>query len=128
VRTVVRWDEAKAARGVDRLRTVAREAAMQCRRARLPAVDDVVGLPEVARRPAVVVADRIGSPAFALVPPADGEWTVVVGPEGGLAPDDLEHLSGRPRVSFGKYVLRAGTSPVAAVAVLTDRIAQMRRA
>jgi 16S rRNA (uracil1498-N3)-methyltransferase len=127
-RTVVRWDAAKAAQVVSRLRIVAREAAMQCRRAHLPVVDDLAGFDAIEARSALVVADRTGSPAFELAPPAGPEWTVLVGPEGGLAPDEMERLADRPRLALAKYVLRAGTAPVAAVAVLADRIAQMGRA
>ncbi len=127
-RTVVRWDAAKAEQAVARLRMVAREAAMQCRRARIPAVDELVDLEAVAARDAVVVADRTGCRAFELDPPTLGDWTVVVGPEGGLAPNERERLADRPRLALAASVLRAVTAPIAAVAVLSDRIVQMGRA
>lgn len=127
-RTVVRWDATKAAQAVARLRAVAREAAMQSRRARIPEVEAVVDFDTVAARDGLVVADRTGCRAFELAPPALGAWTVVVGPEGGLAPTELERLADRPRLTLADSVLRAGTAPIAAVAVLADRIAQMRRA
>jgi len=47
-RSVVRWEEDRAAKSVERLRRVVREAASQCRRARLPEVTDVCRLDEVA--------------------------------------------------------------------------------
>ena len=40
-RSVVRWDDAKAAKNVVRLRRIAREAAMQSRRSWLPVLDDI---------------------------------------------------------------------------------------
>jgi len=46
-RSVVRWDAAKAATRADRLRAVAREAAMQSRRAWLPVVSDPVTFGEM---------------------------------------------------------------------------------
>jgi 16S rRNA (uracil1498-N3)-methyltransferase len=122
-RTVVRWDGDRAARAVAKLRAVAREAAMQCRRATLPVVDGPLPLADIVTRADVVVADRSGSAAHSLAPPRRGEWTVVVGPEGGLAPSELDLLSGVARLSLGRYVLRAATAPVAAVAMLSDRIA-----
>ncbi len=127
-RTVVRWDATRAAQAVARLRTVAREAAMQCRRARIPEVEELVDLDAVAHLDGLVIADRTGRRAFELEPPALGSWTVVVGPEGGLAPNELARLAGRPRLALAQSVLRAGTAPIAAVAVLADRIAQMGRA
>ena len=118
-RMVVRWDETRARRVVERLRTVAREAAMQSRRARLPEVDDVTDLASLVGRPDLVVADRDGVPAAELPRPArGGQWTVLVGPEGGLAPHELEAFAAHPRLTLGRHVLRAATAPVAAVAVL----------
>ena len=49
-RGVVRWDGERGAKHLDRLRRVAREAAMQCRRARIPEVDATVD-PDGAGRP-----------------------------------------------------------------------------
>jgi 16S rRNA (uracil1498-N3)-methyltransferase len=125
-RTVVRWDAHKSARAIVRLTAVARAAAMQSRRSRLPIVDSVSPLPAVAGRPAVVVADRTGAHAFDLEPPAGGDWSVVIGPEGGLGPRDWEALADCPRLALSEHVLRAGTAPVAAAAVLTTRLAQTK--
>ncbi len=118
VRTVVRWDRARAERAVTRLRSVAREAAMQSRRPRIPVVDDPVELPELVQVAGLLVAAREGSSPAQLETPNSG-WTVLVGPEGGLAPEELEILAGTPKVALGAYVLRAATAPIAAVAVLT---------
>ena len=40
--------------------------------------------------PACVIADRSGLPASALADPGPAGWTVLVGPEGGFDPADLE--------------------------------------
>jgi 16S rRNA (uracil1498-N3)-methyltransferase len=127
-RTVVRWDAARAGRAVTRLRAVAREAAMQSRRARVPDVDDVVDLLALAGRPDLVVADREGVAAAMLPRPAPGagvEWTALTGPEGGLAPEELAALSASPRLRLGPHVLRAATAPVAAVAVLVGETSRL---
>jgi 16S rRNA (uracil1498-N3)-methyltransferase len=125
-RTVVRWDPARARRVVERLRTVAREAAMQSRRARVPEVDDVADLATLAGRRDLVLADRDGVPAAALPRPrGGGEWTVLVGPEGGLAPEELDALAAHPRLTLGPHVLRAATAPVVAVAVLVGETARL---
>jgi 16S rRNA (uracil1498-N3)-methyltransferase len=126
-RSVVRWDPARAAQAVARLRTVVREAAMQSRRAHIPAVDEPSQLAEVVARPAVVVADRGGEPAGALAPPDRGEWTVVVGPEGGFSAAERAAFGACPRLGLGPHVLRAATAPVAAVAVLVERAAAPAR-
>jgi 16S rRNA (uracil1498-N3)-methyltransferase len=119
-RAVVRWDEARGAAAVGRLRSVAREAGMQSRRARLPEVDDVVDLEALVGMPGLVIADRDGNPAAALGAPGPDGWTVLVGPEGGLAPEELASLAGVPTLGLGPHVLRAATAPVAAAAVLLE--------
>jgi 16S rRNA (uracil1498-N3)-methyltransferase len=120
-RSVVRWDDAQAARGLERLRAAAREAAAQSRRARLPEITPVSDLDTVASRPDVLVADRAGAPAGALgAPGSEAGWTVVVGPEGGLDPDELARLGDKPRLGLGPFVLKAETAPIAAVAVMHE--------
>jgi 16S rRNA (uracil1498-N3)-methyltransferase len=120
-RSVARWDGPRASAGLARLRAVAREAAAQCRRARVPDVGPLVDVAGLARRPGVVVADRTGVPAAALDAPDGGEWTLVVGPEGGFDPGEDAALVGVPRLRVGHHVLRAETAPIAACAVLIAR-------
>jgi 16S rRNA (uracil1498-N3)-methyltransferase len=118
-RSVVRWDAARAAAAQTRLATIVREAAAQCRRARLPDVRPVVDLREFSVRRGLVLADRDGVSAAALEPPGPAGWTVLVGPEGGFAPDEQAGLgTGVARLTLGPHVLRAETAPVAAAAVL----------
>jgi 16S rRNA (uracil1498-N3)-methyltransferase len=140
-RCVVRWDAAQAGRARERLQVAAREAAMQSRRARLPGIEPVVDLDDLltagratSGQPmsglpvsGLVVADRTGGPVADLVEPAAGTWTVVVGPEGGLEPAELEALAGVPRLGLGPHILRAETAPIAAVALLLSRSHQMFR-
>ena len=113
-RSVVRWDEAKAARNLDRLRRVAREAAMQSRRRWLPEVEAVQPFAEVALRPGVGLADG-GDDAL---PPDLTRWpTLLVGPEGGWS--EAERAAGEGRlVRLGPHVFRAETAAVAAGTVL----------
>ena len=125
-RTVVRWDARKAAHNIARLERIAREAAMQSRQVRIPIVDGIETVAEVATRRDVVVGDRAGDRAFTLQPPERGEWTLLVGPEGGFTSEEDSLLADQPRLTLANTVLRAGTAPVAGVAVLAERIAQMR--
>jgi 16S rRNA (uracil1498-N3)-methyltransferase len=120
-RCVVRWDATQAERAVSRLRTVAREAAAQCRRARLPEIAEVADLADFADRPDVVVADRTGGSIDDLPPASRGNWTVVVGPEGGLDSGELEAFARARKLSLGPHILRAETAPIAAVSVLVSR-------
>jgi 16S rRNA (uracil1498-N3)-methyltransferase len=148
-RCVVRWDRAQADRAVERLRTIAREAAAQSRRARLPEVSAVADFGDLLNHPGLVIADRAGQsapalfPAFAPITPKNtgldpieqldakgrsrseavsvtAEWLIAVGPEGGFDPSELEATRGSPRLSLGPHVLRAETAPIAAVALMVD--------
>ena len=120
-RSVVRWDAAKAAAAQQRYSTVAREAAMQCRRSRLPVVAPVAELADLAGRPGLVVASADGDPAEALDLPPGNMWTVVVGPEGGFEPGEVEALRPAGRLSLSPYVLRAVTAPLVAASLLVAR-------
>jgi 16S rRNA (uracil1498-N3)-methyltransferase len=120
-RSVPRWGNDRAGGAVDRLRRIAREAAAQCRRARLPDVDGVRPVTELRGRPGLVVADPAGDDVARLAPPSGGAWLLVVGPKGGLEPDELESLGAPARLRLGPHVLRAETAAIAGAAVLTTR-------
>jgi len=118
-RSVVSWRGDRADAAVARLARVAREASMQCRRARVPHIEPM-RLSVLAGRPGLVIADRVGVDAGRLPPPGPDGWLLVVGPEGGLDPDELDRLVG-PRLAVGPHVLRAETAAIAAAAALTGQ-------
>ncbi len=109
-RAVVRWDPARSERNTDRLRRIAREAAMQCRRVRLPEVAPLTTFAAAAARDGATLLDRGGAP-----PSLRHGW-VLVGPEGGWS--DGERRLDLPRMALAETVLRAETAAVAAAAVL----------
>lgn len=111
-RSVVRWDDAKAQRNLARLRTVAREAAMQSRRAWLPEVAPLGSFAEVAAVPGAALADPDGEAPDPAVTPV-----VLVGPEGGWSA--TERTPGARLVRLGPTVLRAETAAVAAGVLLS---------
>jgi 16S rRNA (uracil1498-N3)-methyltransferase len=112
-RSVVRWDTDKAMRNAERLRRVAREAVMQCRRAWMPQVESIQTFSALAARPGVALADRGGKPLGLDTP------TVMIGPEGGWDPE--EAATDVPRVALSDAVLRAETAAIAAAALLAAR-------
>jgi len=119
-RSVPRWDPDRAAAGVARLRRIAREAAIQCRRARLPQVDAPQPVTTLRGVTGTVVADPAGDDVARLPAPPGGEWVLVVGPEGGFEPGELAELDS-VRLRLGPHVLRAETAAIAGAAVLTTR-------
>ncbi len=109
-RSVVRWDEARAAKAAARLRQVVRSAAAQCHRPWLPEVAAVADLAGLVAADGVAVAERGAGPLPAAC------TTVLVGPEGGWAPGEVP--PGVPCVGLGPHVLRAETAAIAAGVVL----------
>ena len=108
-RSVVMWDEGKAAVQLHRLTRVVREAGMQSRRVRLPVLEPLRQASVVARDPTVAMAEPGGSGL-------DGDVGVLlIGPEGGWTEAEL---GDRRRVGLGSTVLRAETAAIAAGALM----------
>jgi 16S rRNA (uracil1498-N3)-methyltransferase len=108
-RSVVRWDEARAAKALARLHAVARAAAMQSHRPTLPLIE-VATLASLAAQPGAAMTDRNGAP------PSLDHPVLLVGPEGGWASE--ERALAAVTVGLGDNVLRAETAAVAAGALL----------
>lgn len=107
-RSVVRWDARKAASNLARLRKVARAAAMQCGRTRLPMVEPVAGFADLTG-PGAALAEPGGPPPSLATP------TILVGPEGGWTD---EERAGRVTVGLASPTLRAETAAIAAGVLL----------
>lgn len=134
-RCVARWDGARAEKGLRRWRAVARAAAQQSRRAYVPSVDGVLSTATLTVRIGEVVAS--GGTVLALHESAAGQLAdvglaqaksvmVLVGPEGGIAPDELAAVTeaGAVAVRLGPTVLRTSTAAavaLGALGVLTPR-------
>ncbi len=130
-RCVARWTGDRAARGVGKWRTVAREAAKQSRRAWTPQVHDLATTgcvtERIAAADAALVLHEAESRQLGEVPlPTAGELLLIVGPEGGVAPEEIDAFSaaGAVPVRLGHQVLRtstAGAVALGALGVLTGR-------
>ncbi|PVE65348.1 16S rRNA (uracil(1498)-N(3))-methyltransferase [Microbacterium testaceum] len=123
-RSVSRWD-AKAEKGLARWRTIVREAAKQAHRAWIPEVEAVARTADLVRRAGestVLVLEPTASVRLTeTTAPDDRDVVLVVGPEGGIAPEELEALTaaGARPVRLGDTVLRTSTAGAAAIAVLS---------
>ncbi|WP_151527009.1 16S rRNA (uracil(1498)-N(3))-methyltransferase [Serinicoccus kebangsaanensis] len=124
-RSVVRWRGERAAKSWRRWDQSLVAATKQSRRMRRPLLRE-----QVDRR---ALTERVGSCALALVLheeatqplatvelPATGDVLLVVGPEGGISPEELDALvaAGALPVRLGRTVLRTSTAGPAALAVL----------
>lgn len=128
-RCVVRWDGPRGDRALEKWRRTVREAAKQSRRAWLPVIAPLVPTDAVVARLAgaggalVLHEDATDALASAALPAA-GELVLVVGPEGGIAPDELAAFvaAGARPVRLGALVLRTSTAGAAALAALSPRL------
>lgn len=123
-RSIVRWHGERGEKSLAKWAATAREATKQSRRFRVP---------EVTFATTSQVIERIGSVASALVLhedasgpvtpaaiPKAGEVLCIVGPEGGISPEELEEFeaTGAIPVLVSDGVLRTSTAGAAALAQL----------
>lgn len=126
-RSVVRWDAKKSAARAERLRAVAREAAMQSRRAYLPLVhgpSDLEDLPS----PTIVLHEGAPSSLSIVLPAVTPQRIgVVVGPEGGLSDDEIDRLAaaGAVSASLGPQILRTETAAVVGPSLVLARFGRL---
>jgi 16S rRNA (uracil1498-N3)-methyltransferase len=116
-RTVVRWDEKKTLDRVNRLQTIAREAAEVSFRTRVPEFAVTTGLAAVLRMyPDSAVLSEVEGEMPRLRPTGDA-MTIVVGPEGGWSKLELK-LIGNRGITLGPRVLRVDHAGPAAASIL----------
>lgn len=131
-RSAVQLDEARGAKRRQRFERVAAEALKQCERLWMPTVEAPMGLAECLTRargeglqPIWLRERTAEAPALAE---AAGRLdrrqgiVVLVGPEGGWAPEECDALEALavPAASLGSVVLRAETALLAAAVLLAS--------
>ncbi|WP_309102635.1 16S rRNA (uracil(1498)-N(3))-methyltransferase [Microbacterium sp.] len=123
-RSISRWEGAKAIKGRERWTSIVREAAKQAHRPWVPEVTAPESTSQLAERAStqrVLVLDPTADVRLSDITPDDRDILLVVGPEGGIADDELRRLTdaGAERVLLGDTVLRTSTAGPAAIAVLS---------
>lgn len=126
-RSVSRWEGAKAKKGRERWASIVREAAKQAHRAWVPVVSEPVSTAQLAGRAAderMLLLDPSAPTRLSALVPDGRDIVLVVGPEGGIAPDELDRLTaaGAERVLLGDTVLRTSTAGPAAIALLSGAL------
>ncbi|WP_327008761.1 16S rRNA (uracil(1498)-N(3))-methyltransferase [Dactylosporangium sp. NBC_01737] len=117
-RSIARWKDAKP---VERWRSTVREAVKQSRRAWLPEVTDARTTKQLTLTGTVLLLHEEASVPLSAVPLA-GDITLVVGPEGGIAPEELAAFTDAVPVRLGREILRTSTAGAAALAALSIRL------
>lgn len=127
-RCVTQWRGERGTKALRKWRTTAREAGKQSRRLRLPEVFEPVTtaelLPLLSRAAFAGVLHEAGAAPLATATlPTAGDLLLVVGPEGGVAPEELAAFAeaGAEPYRLGPTVLRTSTAGTAAAAVLLTR-------
>lgn len=120
---VVRWDGERGAKALERWRATAREAAKQSRRAWFPVIGEPMTTSQVAELPGQVLVLHESAQAPLSAVELSGDVVLVVGPEGGVSPDELLVLTtaGATVVRLGSSVLRTSTAGAVAAAVVSSR-------
>jgi 16S rRNA (uracil1498-N3)-methyltransferase len=124
-RSISRWEGSKVAKGRDRWAAIVREATKQSVRPWLPDVLDLATTKQLAAMASgarMLVLEPTATAPLTSVRPDGRDVLVVVGPEGGLSPQELRVLeeSGAETVRLGPEILRTSTAGPAAIAVLNS--------
>jgi 16S rRNA (uracil1498-N3)-methyltransferase len=127
-RCVTQWRGERGLKALGKWRATAREAGKQSRRVRFPEVADAATTKQVAALLAgadfaAVLHESGGTPLATAELPRQGEIVLVVGPEGGVSPEELAVLgeAGAQPYVLGPTVLRTSTAGTAAAALLLGR-------
>ncbi|MFI0085907.1 16S rRNA (uracil(1498)-N(3))-methyltransferase [Streptomyces bobili] len=130
-RCITQWKGDRGLKALAKWRATAREAGKQSRRVRFPEIADAATTKQVAALlaradfAAVLHEDRdYGSEPLATAQlPTDGEIVLVVGPEGGVSPEELAlfEAAGAKAYRLGRSVLRTSTAGTAAGALILGR-------
>ena len=127
-RCITQWKGERAAKSLAKWRATAREAGKQSRRLRFPEVADAATTKQVASLLAeadfaAVLHEEGAEPLATAELPAEGSIVLVVGPEGGVSPEELAAFAeaGAKPYRLGHSVLRTSTAGTAATALLLGR-------
>ena len=125
-RSIVIWRGERALRSLRKWELVVLAATKQSRRTRVPLVSEPADQAAVTARIevaalALVLHEEAQRPLAGLELPASGDVVLIVGPEGGVAPQELEAFvaAGAVPVRLGPTVLRSSSAGPAALAVLS---------
>ncbi|MGZ8362697.1 MAG: 16S rRNA (uracil(1498)-N(3))-methyltransferase [Caulobacteraceae bacterium] len=118
---------------IERLRAIAVEASEQTGRLDVPEIIEPEKLDRVlegwdsARR--LMFCDEGGDARPVLDLDQSGPWAILIGPEGGFAPEERDRLRGESfvtPVSLGPRILRADTAAIAAMSLWQARLGDWR--
>jgi 16S rRNA (uracil1498-N3)-methyltransferase len=127
-RCITQWKGERGAKALAKWRSTAREAGKQSRRLRFPEIREPMTTRQLAPLLAgagfaAVLHEEGAEPLATAELPTAGDLVLIVGPEGGVSPEELAAFAAagaRPH-RLGPSVLRTSTAGVAAGALLLGR-------
>ncbi|KGA98449.1 16S rRNA methyltransferase [Alkalihalobacillus alcalophilus ATCC 27647 = CGMCC 1.3604] len=139
-RAIVKWDEKKSRKKIERLQKIAKEAAEQSYRAKVPVVENSVsfkGLIEQSKQfdQILVAYEEVAkqhetSQLANVLQTLENEHSilVVIGPEGGLSEDEVCQLEqvGAKICGLGPRILRTETASLYVLAALSYQLELLR--
>ena len=134
-RCVVRLSSADSEKKLERWRKISREAGKQCCRCVLPEILPPMTLRQLTARDDLPVLNVVpweeaagfGPLALHSSYPATDSLGILIGPEGGISPDEIAQLTSKGflPMTLGKRILRTDTAGIAAVAALMSLYGEM---
>lgn len=137
-RCVVKLDEKTAAKKVERWQKIAEVAAKQSKRDKIPKIHSLVSLKNIYEKlekyDIVIVAyeEEKNTSIKQILKAVDANKqtniAVLVGPEGGIAKEEIEFLKTIPNikvVTLGKRILRTETAPIVIASVIMYEFDEM---
>ncbi|MCK0471601.1 16S rRNA (uracil(1498)-N(3))-methyltransferase [Halalkalibacter sp. APA_J-10(15)] len=139
-RSIVKWDRKKAMKKRERLEKIAKEAAEQAYREKIPYVADFIPFTELLKMVqhydrTVIAYEEVAKEqdhtyfANTLQELTKGQrLLIIIGPEGGLSEEEVEKLQEQEAVpcSFGPRILRTETAAMYALSAISYHFELMR--
>lgn len=127
-RSVPRWQPARVTKAIDRLKAIARASGKQSHRSHWLVVEHIGGVDQVAARMtaggiSIALHAEASKALRDALPDSASSVSLVVGPEGGLAPSEIDLLTavGATTASLGAGILRTEHAGAIAAAIVLFR-------
>lgn len=118
-RSIVKLDSSKELKKIDRWSKICKEASEQSKRNSIPTITNIMTLKELVKEVGIkivcsTVEKENNLKKFLTEHKNYDKIIIVVGPEGGISPNEEEYLvnEGFTRVSLGKRIMRVETVPI----------------
>ncbi len=131
--SIVKLDSNKAKKKVERFNAIAKGAAEQSKRSIIPTIQDVINIKDIdlSLYNKVFVAyeedskngEKSQFKAFVEAINVNDSVLIVVGPEGGISPAEIEYLKSKNAIigAIGPRILRAETAPLYILSAISYR-------